>query len=869
MGMTLFIEALFGLVFARALVAYLRGRDRLQRDVMLVFSAVAGLFLLALFAAFGVKIPPWVRIGGVSLLLAQPYLTLRLVAAVRRVPRAVRWGVFAGWLLSTAVVAANASWKPLPRPVVLLILVIFFLSEVTAAGGFLAAARQRAGSSRIRLLLATAGTALFAAALLAAAVPAAGGWVSRAGALVSALVYTLAFMPPLWLRRVWSRGAAYELTIGLLNAPPESFSATWQRYVDKVAALTSSEAIVVLLPGERGEVTIAAHQGLTPGYEQRTGRWSNAHLDVLAQRSQTLDLGKSLDPVSSHLRLLADYAYAVVAPIPLPDGGRGALLLLDTYRTLFGEDDAALFGELGAEAALIAERQAMAAELAQAAALADAASAAKSRFVANMSHELRTPLNAIIGFSDLMRDEPSAGDNRIIPAEWVEYVHTSGQHLLALINDVLDLSKIEAGKVELRPLLLDCAQITNEVVAAVGPLLENKRLNMVIAVPPLPIRADVTRLRQILTNLISNAIKFTPVGGSIFIAGRRTGSQIALSVTDTGPGIHANDQERMFDEFEQVGDPAMHKAGSGLGLALTRRLVEAHGGRIDVWSREGHGARFTILLPAPEATGPVTSGVPSSGNGGILVIEDDSAAASLLAERLTRAGYQVTVAANGEDGLRMARSIGPDVILLDLILPGIDGWDVLSQLKGDDQLRHIPVAIVSVIDDHTLGMALGAVDYFTKPINHDLLLDWLVRNGLVPPLRAGAVNVLAIDDDPAVLTLLERRLSGSGLRVVTADCGVDGLRLAGRHPFDLIICDLMMPDLDGFSVITALHESERTREIPVLVLTGQDLTEADKARLEGKVLGFATKQADPAFAIQDWLHYLSVLPDNAQRQVIS
>ena len=490
------------------------------------------------------------------------------------------------------------------------------------------------------------------------------------------------------------------------------------------------------------------------------------------------------------------------------------------------------------------------------------ASRHKSEFLANMSHELRTPLNAILGFSELMAQEQADEDIRSVPIDWIRHIHTSGQRLLVLINDVLDLSKVEAGRIELFPVPLDLSTAIDEAVAALNPLTSERQLRVTTAVPPLTIPADRVRFRQILDNLLSNAIKFTPNGGQIFITAHRAGDQVHVSVTDTGPGITAADQARVFTEFTQVGDVHLRKNGTGLGLPLARRLAQAHGGDITVESEPGHGARFTLVLPAAPHAQPGEPADPASAaypGGGVLVIEDDAAAALLLRTHLERAGYLVTVAATGEDGLAAARSCQPDLILLDLILPGIDGRRVLQQLKDDPQLRHIPVAIISVADDQEVGMALGAVDYFVKPVNHDALLGWLVHHSLIPPLSGRTTNVLVIDDDPATLAVFGQTLQRHGIRVVEVTNGLDGLRLARAHTFDLIICDLLMPGLDGFTVIAALHDDPATRNVPVLVLTAQDLTQADRDRLAGKTLAVVSRRDATPADLQDWMHRITEL----------
>jgi CheY-like chemotaxis protein/two-component sensor histidine kinase len=474
-----------------------------------------------------------------------------------------------------------------------------------------------------------------------------------------------------------------------------------------------------------------------------------------------------------------------------------------------------------------------------------------------MSHELRTPLNAIIGFSDLMCTEPTAHGHTTVPTEWVGHIHSSGQHLLNLINEVLDLAKIESGNVQLQSQPVDLREAIGEVVSSLTALSQRKQLDITVAVAPLRVHADRTRLRQIVTNLLSNAIKFTPDGGQVFLAARRIDHHIAISVADTGPGISAADQQRVFEEFQQVGEQHNRAGGTGLGLALTRRLVHAHGGHIELQSELGHGAKFTVYLPAADV--PTADDTDDrSRSGGVLIIEDDAAAARLMSTQLHRAGYHVAVAMTGEQGLAAARTGDPEVILLDVELPGIDGWQVLAELKRDERLRHIPVLIVSVHDDTGIGLALGAVDYFVKPVDRSTLLTWLARHDLIPATTGHQLSVLAIDDDPQSRHLVNATLRAEGIHVVTADGGVDGLRTARAVHFDLIICDLLMPDLDGFDVIAALHNDPATRGVPVVVLTAHTLTDADKIRLSGKVIAIAGK-TDNADGLAQLAHTIGEL----------
>ena len=379
-------------------------------------------------------------------------------------------------------------------------------------------------------------------------------------------------------------------------------------------------------------------------------------------------------------------------------------------------------------------------------------------------------------------------------------------------------------------------------------------------VEPLEIEADRGRLRQILYNLVSNAIKFTPAGGNVALTSDVVDGEVRITVADTGIGIAAEDQELIFREFSQVGDAAARRDGTGLGLALTRRLTEAHGGRIELDSAPGSGSRFTVVLPhqsAPEAVEPAepvepvelvepvrpveTGGHAPVQAGGILLIEDDPSAVRLIRTYLEGAGRVLRVCRDGESGIVDARRDPPAAILLDVLLPGMDGWEVLARLKADPALRDIPVVVLTAVDERQLGLSLGAVDYFLKPVDRDALLARLARYRYAPTVAHPAVRVLVIDDDPAALTMVERALAPAGFEVELAASGHEGLERARHGGFDLVICDLVMPDLDGFEVVDHLHAGTDTRDLPILILTGHDISPSDKRRLNGHILGVVSK----------------------------
>jgi signal transduction histidine kinase/DNA-binding response OmpR family regulator len=823
------IEALFVLVFLRTLVAYLARRDPLQRDVTLVFSAMAVLFVIALVRKFVPSAPVLFDTLASAMLLAQPFLTLRLAARLRRVPRWLSAAAFLGWVVSSALLVPYGA--KLPPAGVLLVVSVFVVTELVASGYFLAEGARRSGAPRVRLYAAAAGTILFATAIAvagsAAAHPSIASTIrllSQTVALLSAVGYLLAFVPPAWLRTWWSGTTALSVARRLIDAPvTEPPEETWRRYAGLVARVSGADGVVVLMP-EGAEAHAVARYGSA---EAQPVDCSAAAIDRLTGRRQPIpvrELGGELGCVGAGPAI----RFVTAVPLATPGNGGGALILLYPYRVLFDEDDVRLLGELGTQAAILAERgtarevqEKLAADLSTSVRALSAANQAKSDFLAAMSHELRTPLNAIIGFSELMRSEQPEGEYRRVPADWVEHIFVSGKHLLGLINDVLDLAKVEAGRVDLALEGLDLPAVVGETVASLRPLAEQKGLELRCGTVPPTVWADQSRLRQILNNLLSNAIKFTPEGGRVSVDAEQHGDQVAISVTDTGVGIALADQYRVFEEFQQVGDRMAREAGTGLGLALTRRLVEAHGGHVELWSRPGEGSRFTVYLPVSAAAPlePVVApAVP--GQTTILVIEDDPGAQHLLRTYLQAAGYHVIAAVTGEQGLALARGIHPAAVLLDILLPGIDGWEVLRQLKSDPDLAGVPVFMATVIDEPEVGLAQGAADYFVKPVDRHRLLTRLAQQIVPAATKPKGARALAIDHDAEVLALIEAALRERGFEVIGTTSGREALRLAHTGPIDLIVSDLALTDLDGFALVKALSEDPKTRKIPVLVLSG-------------------------------------------------
>ncbi|MGO1541111.1 MAG: response regulator [Luteimonas sp.] len=484
-------------------------------------------------------------------------------------------------------------------------------------------------------------------------------------------------------------------------------------------------------------------------------------------------------------------------------------------------------------------------QLAQAKEEAVAANRSKSLFLANMSHELRTPLNAIIGYSELLAEEAQdAGEEAAVPD--LQKIHGAGKHLLGLINEVLDLSKIEAGKMEVHLEQVELAPLLQEVIDTVRPLADKGRNRLALeAHAPGAMRTDVTKLRQMLFNLLGNAAKFTEKGDIILRArrdGAGGGAWLVFEVEDTGIGMTPEQQEGLFQPFSQADASTTRKyGGTGLGLALSRHFARMLGGDIALRSTSGVGTTFTIRVPAdadaqqqpaaeaapvPEDVTVVPPGAPI-----VLVIDDDPAGRELLARKLARQGLRVESAGDGADGLRRARELRPTLILLDVLMPGDDGWNVLAQLKADPQLAPIPVVMISVTGQQALGVSLGAADYLVKPIQGDGLAQTVRKHLGTHP---AAQPILVIDDDATTRTMLRRQLARQGWRVVEAADGVEGLACVEEVSPALVLLDLMMPRMDGFAFLDALRGKEGAGDIPVIVLTAKELTRAEQQELSSR-----------------------------------
>ncbi|MGH9699928.1 MAG: response regulator [Candidatus Acidiferrales bacterium] len=475
------------------------------------------------------------------------------------------------------------------------------------------------------------------------------------------------------------------------------------------------------------------------------------------------------------------------------------------------------------------------------------ASKFKDQFLSTMSHELRTPLNAVLGFSDLLAD-PRYGTLNERQQRYVNHIYTGGKHLLKLISDILDLSKIEAGRMDLSREDVTVAPAFAEVLSALQPLADKKSQTLLQQVDSNPhVRADSMRFKQVLMNLVGNAIKFTPEGGRIELAARQIDDKVRVEVRDNGPGIPPEQQQHIFEAFIRLSQTGTATEGTGLGLAITSRLVELHGSKLGIESEPGRGSCFYFSLPLVAVTleQPTLTAAakPRTGRAPrILVIEDDTATGQLIQSQLTSSGYDAIRCDRPERAIEMAAELQPDAITLDLIMQPVHGFEVLLQLKNDSRTSKIPVIVVTIVDQPAVGGALGANEYLIKPVDKQTLLAAVERclksRGGAAPARA----ILLVEDDSSTREIIEELLTARGYSVITAADGAQARAHVTHALPELVILDLVLPKMSGFELLAEWRSSPRTADLPVFVLTSKDLTKEEESYIRAHAESLFRKQ---------------------------
>ena len=881
-----------------AVAAYLRSHERARLDVAILFGSLAittglqEIRLLSCASSTGCVDVPLSSVLSTIMALVIPYALLRLVDDVTETPRWQLWlSVVALITLSVCFILGGGS--P-PSWLVVLLTAYLVIGTAHAAWAFADRALTTRGITRRRMAAVAWGCGLLAAAIILGVLanssqqnePILTPLVRLAG-LISGLAFWAGFFPPNWLSQAWRLPEllGYLRPTRLMASPAGSQQGvvTDAMAIDRLCAATSAttgakRVLLILEDPERQDLYLwGAPSARIEAGHPLIDRVMRAHVPLVINDVTPGRLPAALVSVFASETLPRT---AIFAPVARDRHNVGVLAAFAEKGPMFVEDDREVLRFFSAEAAAILRMQQYRRSVNELEALREA-DRLKDEFMAVVSHELRTPLTAISGYSDILLRKLSGPLNDRQERQ-VGGIRDAARRLLALINDLLDVSKLEAGTLDLHLAALDPRSVIERAAAAVRVIGLNKGVSVEVRQPPaldgfaiLPaVWADDERVQQMLSNLLMNGIKFTPEGGSVWISADvqqgPNGEEIVLSVEDTGVGLEPGQVARVWDRFYQAEASSTRRfGGAGLGLSIVRRLAELHGGRVDAASGGlDRGSKFSVFLPAAQGenvkprtvAGPISAAprtpqlqqTQTRRRAGdqplVLVVEDDMHIATVLRTYLEADGYQVEVAADGHEAIQLARTLSPSAITLDISLPKLDGWSVLNALKRDKATASIPVVVVSIVDNRDFGMVLGATDYLVKPIDHERLQA--VLRGLEGLRQSGDGTVLIVDDDPAVRDVLSKLLAADGWRVATAADGEAALAAVEHERPSAVVLDLMMPRVDGFEVLQRLRGEPTTRDLPVIVVTAKDLTDEDRERLGQNAERVLLKQTMPFDELQ-------------------
>lgn len=875
-----------------AVAAALRSHERAHVDVAILFGALAvttGIQELRLLS--GISLPLSDLLSTI-LVLVLPYALLRLVDDVADVARWQMW-LSLVLLIALAILLILAG-SSMPAPLALLVTLYLVVGSCYAALAFFRRAQATAGITRRRMAAVAWGCGLLAAAIvlsvLASALPQNEPILTplvRLSGLISGVCFWVGFFPPNWISQAWRLPEllGYLRPTRLMAGPTDTDGIVGdamaiERLCAATAATTGARRVLLIREDRvRNDLYIwGVPTARIPADHPLITRVLNASGPLVVNSVTPDRLPQALADVFGGETLPRT---AILAPVGGDGHNVGILAAFAEKGPMFVEEDLKVMSFFAGEAAAILRMQYYRQSVSELEALREA-DRLKDEFMAVVSHELRTPLTAITGYSDILLRKLSGPLNERQERQVVGVRHAA-RRLLALINDLLDVSKLEAGTLELHPGAIDPIAAIERAAASMRIIGVNKGVSVLTRGPSPelpPVWADDERLQQILSNLLMNAIKFTPEGGSVWIGAevleRPDTPEVVFRVQDTGVGLAPGQESRVWERFYQGESSSTRRfGGAGLGLSIVRRLTELHGGRVEATSGGvNRGSTFSVHLRAAATDAPVTrlepqvmqrvvsseelTTQPLGPNGSralVLVVEDDIHIATVLRTYLESDGYRVEIAEDGETAVHLAHALRPFAITLDISLPKMDGWSVLNALKRDEATSDIPVVVVSIVDNRDFGLVLGATDYLVKPIDPDRL------RGVLQALDAHRMtgidgSVLIVDDDPALRDVLSSLLAEDGWRVATAADGQAALAAVAHERPAAMVLDLMMPRIDGFEVLRTLREQPTTRDLPVIVVTARDLTDDDRQRLSRSAERVILKQAMP---LEDLRHEIRQL----------